>query len=86
MKPEAGGSTRVDVTQDGHPVARTEAGSDLHYDAGGSSYVQVDAPRAYELVNNTRYAQHELKLAPQRYGVGIYSFAFESCEAGSDTK
>jgi thiol-disulfide isomerase/thioredoxin len=86
MKPEAGGSTRVDVTQDGHPVARSEAGSDLHYDASGNSYVQVDAPRAYELVNNTRYAQHELKLAPQRYGVGIYSFAFESCEAAGAAK
>lgn len=86
MKPESGGSTRVDVTQDGHPIAHGEAGSDLQYDSGGTSYVQVDAPRAYELVNNTRYAQHELKLAPQRYGVGIYSFAFESCEAGSDTK
>jgi thiol-disulfide isomerase/thioredoxin len=86
MKPDAGGSTRVDVSQDGRPIARAEAGSDLRYDAGGASYVAVDAPRAYELVNNARYAQHELKLAPQRYGVGVYSFAFESCEAGSSTK
>jgi thiol-disulfide isomerase/thioredoxin len=86
MKPEQGGSTRVDVTQDGHPIARNEAGADLRFDASGGSYVDVDAARAYELVNNARYAQHDIRLTPQRYGVGIYSFAFESCEAGSDGK
>jgi len=86
MKPEQGGSTRVNVTQDGHPIPRSDAGADLHFDANGASYVDVDTPRAYELVNNAKYAQHELRLMPERYGVGIYSFAFESCEAGSDAK
>jgi hypothetical protein len=86
MKPENGVPTRVDVTQDGRPLARADAGSDVRFDPGGGSYVDVDAPRAYDLVDNAKYAQHTLQLKPERYGVGIYSFAFESCEAGSDTR
>ena len=29
---------------------------------------------------NARFGQHELRLAPKGDGVGIYDFAFESCE------
>ncbi len=76
-----GKSVRVDVTQDGLPVAKADAGSDIRYDADGTSYVTVDASRAYELVMNAKFGQHELRLSPEGYGVGVYSFAFEACEA-----
>jgi thiol-disulfide isomerase/thioredoxin len=85
MKADSGGSTRVNVTQDGKPIARTDAGPDIRFDASGLSYVDVDTARAYELLDNAHFGQHELRLMPQRYGLGIYSFAFESCEVGSDT-
>jgi thiol-disulfide isomerase/thioredoxin len=84
MKPESGGSGRVVVTQDGKPVAHADAGPDIRFDADGTSYVTVDAARAYELLDNVHFGQHELRLAPQHFGVGIYDFAFESCEVGSD--
>lgn len=80
MKPEQPGSIRVDVTQDGKPIAKSDAGKDLQYDAQGNSYVTVDAGRAYDLIMNARFGQHDLKLSPKSYGVGIYDFAFESCE------
>jgi thiol-disulfide isomerase/thioredoxin len=86
MKLESGNAVRVGVTQDGHPVPHVDAGSDIRYDEHGASYVTVDAPRAYDLIVNARYGQHELRLEPGGDGVGIYSFAFESCESGSDTK
>ena len=79
IKPESGRTTRVEVTQDGKPVPKEAAGKDLRYDAGGS-YVTVDAPRAYDIIMNDRYGQHEIKLAPKGEGVGFYDFAFESCE------
>ncbi len=85
LKPEPGGSIRVDVRQDGKPVPRKDAGPDVHFDADGTTYLTVDAARAYELLDNAHFGQHELRLSPQRYGVGIYSFAFESCEVGSDS-
>jgi thiol-disulfide isomerase/thioredoxin len=76
-------STRVNVTQDGKPLEHADAGRDIAYDASGMSYVNVDAPRAYDLVMNARFGQHELRLSPQHHGLAIYGIAFESCEAGA---
>lgn len=84
IKPESGGSQRVDVTQDGKPVSHDDAGKDLQFDANGSTYLTIDAPRAYDIIMNKHYGKHELKFSPQRYGIGFYDFAFESCEVGSD--
>ncbi|MGH7738302.1 MAG: redoxin family protein [Candidatus Tyrphobacter sp.] len=81
MRPIDGNPIRVTVTQDGRPVARDDAGPDLRYDANGSSYVDVNAPRAYDVIMNARYSPGtELRLSPQAAGLGIYDVAFESCE------
>jgi thiol-disulfide isomerase/thioredoxin len=77
---DAGKSVRVDVTQDGAPVAKDDAGKDIHFDADGKSYITVDASREYDLVMNAKFAAHDLRLIPQGRGVAVYSFAFESCE------
>jgi len=83
LAPPKGEPVRVDVTQDGAPLAKSDAGSDIHYASDGTSYVTVDTPRAYQLVMNAKMAFHELRLTPQTPGVAIYSFAFESCEAAT---
>lgn len=80
MRPEEGTPVRVDITQDGKPLAHEDAGKDIRYDASGMSYVTVDAPRAYDLVINAHFGSRDLRLAPDRYGLGLYSFDFESCE------
>ncbi len=80
MRPEGAAGVRVIVSQDGKPVAREDAGKDLRYDERGRSFVTVDASRAYDLVMNARFGTHDLKLSPSDAGLGIYDFAFESCE------
>ncbi len=80
LRPEGHGTVRVDVMQDGKPIARGDAGKDVAYDASGKSYVNVDAARSYDLLLNAKFGEHELRLYPQGYGLGIYDFAFESCE------
>ncbi|HZY98695.1 MAG TPA: redoxin family protein [Candidatus Baltobacteraceae bacterium] len=80
MRPEPGKTVRVVVTQDGAPIAKTDAGSDVRYDERGNSYVTVDEPRAYALIENAKFGQHELRISPDGYGLGIYDVAFESCE------
>lgn len=80
LRPERGGSIRVNVVQDGRPVAKEDAGKDLRYDARGYSYVEVDAPRAYDLIANARFGDHTIRLTPNSEGLGVYDFAFESCE------
>jgi thiol-disulfide isomerase/thioredoxin len=79
LRPEGAAQTVI-VTQDGKPLAHEDAGSDIQYDAQGRSYMTVDAPRAYDIVDNKKWATHDLMLEPQAAGVGIYSFDFESCE------
>jgi thiol-disulfide isomerase/thioredoxin len=76
----SGGATRVDVTQDGKPLAKDDAGSDVHYDATGMSYVNVDASRAYHVVENKKYGTYDLKLSPKGFGLAVYDVDFESCE------
>ncbi|MBV9233388.1 MAG: redoxin family protein [Candidatus Eremiobacteraeota bacterium] len=80
LRPEEGRSVRVDVLQDGRPIAAGDAGADVRYDSAHRSYVLVDQPRAYDLVMNARFGNHTLELAPTGAGVGVYDFAFESCE------
>jgi thiol-disulfide isomerase/thioredoxin len=83
MKPETGPVTVI-VTQDDKPIAKEDAGADIQYDAQGRSYVTVNEPREYDIVMNKKWGTHELVLSPQGSGAGVYSFDFESCEAGSD--
>jgi thiol-disulfide isomerase/thioredoxin len=80
LRPERGGSVRVNVTQDGRAVPKADAGKDLRYDAQGDSYVNVDAPRAYDLIDNAHFGEHTVRLSPNATGLGVYDFAFESCE------
>lgn len=80
LRPEQGKAVRAVVTQDGAPVAKTDAGSDIRYDDHGNSVVTVDEPRAYVLVENAKFGPHELRISPDGYGLGIYDVAFESCE------
>lgn len=84
MKLDRGDSMRVRVTQDGKPVAKEDAGPDVRYDDKGNSYVLVDAPRAYHVIQNKHFGTHDLQLWPDGMGLGIYDVAFESCEVGSD--
>ncbi|MBV8488930.1 MAG: redoxin domain-containing protein [Candidatus Eremiobacteraeota bacterium] len=79
MRPQSG-SVRVGVTQDGKPIPKDDAGADVKYDASGNSYVDVDQARAYHIVENAKFGTHDLRLTPSGNGLGIYSFAFESCE------
>jgi thiol-disulfide isomerase/thioredoxin len=84
LKPESGKPITVYIEQDGKPLARQDAGTDVQFDADGRAFVVVDAPRAYELVMNKHFGHHDLRLRPVQYGLGLYSFAFEACEVGAD--
>lgn len=79
MRPEHGGM-RVAVTQDGKPVPRNDAGTDIKYDANGDSYIDVDAGRAYDVIMNAQWGTHALQLSPSSGGLGIYDVAYESCQ------
>ena len=73
--------------QNGHPVAKKDAGKDIRYDDRGSSYVIVDAPRAYDLIMNARFGTNTDCSSRQRAAASaFYDFAFESCEVPSGAR
>lgn len=81
IKSATGRPFRLYILQDGRPVPRKDAGADVRTDAGGQSYVWVDAPRMYRLIRNQAFGRHVLELATDAAGFELYSFTFTSCVA-----
>lgn len=71
-------SHRVRVTMDGAPVPPEFAGDDLMYDNDGDSYLVVDRPDVYRLVDLPEYGSHELVLWSDSDGLEIYVITFEA--------
>ncbi|MYD50571.1 MAG: redoxin family protein [Dehalococcoidia bacterium] len=69
---------RVLITMDGLPVPSELAGEDVMYDTHGESYVKVDRPRAYQLIDLPEYASHDLKLWSKSTGLEVYTITFEA--------
>ncbi|HYX68191.1 MAG TPA: redoxin domain-containing protein [Terriglobales bacterium] len=66
---------RVLLLQDGKPLAKEDAGADVHFD-GQSAYLEVGEPRMYDLVKNRAFGQHVLTLQPQGPGFTLLSFTY----------
>lgn len=66
---------RVDVSQDGIPLAQADAGPDVRFDARGS-YIEVGDPRMYYLLKNPAFSAHILTLQPEGGGFALHSFTF----------
>jgi thiol-disulfide isomerase/thioredoxin len=70
-------TAEVILRQDGHPLTEKNATAETRF-RDGESYIVVDRPRMYALVNNHDFGVHTLELtfAP---GVAGYAFTFTSC-------
>ena len=64
------------VALDGEPIPQESAGADVQYDAGGNSFVEVDAPRMYRLIRQSEVSSHELLLMPSDDRFSAYAFTF----------
>ncbi len=69
---------RVLITMDGAPVPSELAGEDVMYDTGGESYVTVDRPRVYQLIDLPEYGSHDVKLSSDSAGLEVYAITFEA--------
>ena len=79
MNPLLGRACRVHLTQDGAPLAREDAGGDVHFGEDDRAFVEVDAPRMYRLVDNRELDSHELTLSTETPGLALYAYTFVSC-------
>lgn len=71
----------VIVQQDGRYLIPQNAGGDIEFDEGGTSFVRVKRARMIQLVKNPAYESHELSLTFQAMGLALYTFTFTSCVA-----
>jgi thiol-disulfide isomerase/thioredoxin len=78
IKPEGGKPFDLFLLHDGKPVAPAAKGEDVRYDAKGRSFIRVDAPRMYRLIQKKARGRQELKLGSSSPDFGLYTFAFSS--------
>ncbi len=66
---------RLNVLQDGKPLAKDAAGADVKFDAQGS-YIEVSDPRMYYIVKNPEFGSHLLTLQPVEKDLSLHSYTY----------
>lgn len=69
---------QVFVTQDEKYITSEIAGRDIKFDDTGRSYLIIEGPQLYSVVNNSEYGEHLLKLCSRSNGFAFYSASFIS--------
>ncbi len=83
FKPRADNETaKVLVTLDDAPLTESNKGADVVFDEDGQSYVNVDEPRMYAVIEADEYGSHDLKLSSNALGLAIFAYTFGIYEAG----
>ena len=68
-------AVKVYLFQDGDPLPKDAAGSDVKFDDKGA-YVEVTQGRMYYLVRSPKFSAHLLALDPDGQGLTLHSFTF----------
>ena len=76
---------KVTLYLDSAPIAPENAGADVLTDGDGQSYILVDRPRMYRLLNLKEFGQGELTITTGVPGMGLYAFTFVSCVANPES-
>jgi hypothetical protein len=77
--------TKVYLFRDREPIPEDYRGSDVREDDYGNTYVWVEEPRLYYLIENEDADYHELKLLTKDSGLAVYVFSFSNrCLAEMD--
>ncbi len=66
----------VRVTLDDRPLARSQAGDDIRFDAEGNSYLVVDHARMFNLVRLDEFGTHDLKISSNSDDFEVFTFSF----------
>ena len=68
MAPQSSEPFTLRVTIDDAPIKAEQAGIDVMFDEEGNTYVLIDEPRMYRLVDQPEFGGHELKLSSNSLG------------------
>jgi len=78
IAPRAPESVAVEALVDDAPIAAGHFGKDLFH-RQGSTWVQVDVPRLYDVAVELGPGLHELRLRGATPGWTLYAFSFQAC-------
>ena len=74
---DSGEPYRVYLTVDGAMMTPENAGADVQWDENGTSYILVDVPRMYALVDNPQYlTDSTLVMGSNSDDFGLFAFTF----------
>ncbi len=74
---DSGEPYEVVITQDGAMLTAENAGEDIQWDEDGRSYVLVDVPRMYALIDNLEYSSESfLTMRSNSDDFGLFAFTF----------
>ena len=66
----------VQIRMDGEPLTSDTAGSDIWFDDEGRSFITVDEPRLYALVQLDAFEGHDLTLSSNSDEFEVFAFTF----------
>ncbi len=80
---ESGEPYKVRITVNGDYLTEDNAGGDIMIGEDGESYLWVDEPRLYKIVESPNWmARQELRMASMSNDFGLFSFTFGVYESG----
>jgi thiol-disulfide isomerase/thioredoxin len=83
ITPGSGNPYRIRVIMDGKYLTRENRGRDVMIAPDGESFILVDEPRMYSIVENPRYLERRvLELRANSSDFGIYAFTFGVYQEG----
>ena len=80
---ESGEPYRVRITLNGEYLTAENKGADIHLGEDGESYLNVEQPRLYEIIDSPTYNQEQqLQMSSNSADFGLFAFTFGVYEAG----
>ena len=79
---EGPGDFKVLVTLDGKYLGDTNKGDDVVIEEDGRSFIYVDEPRMYSIIQASSYGTYDLKLSSNSLQFAIFAFTFGVYESG----
>ena len=74
---------QVRITLDGEYLTEENAGSDIQFGEDGETYLLVEQPRLYEIIDSPGYTQGQvLRMSSNSNNFGLFAFTFGVYEAG----
>ena len=74
---------RVRITLDGDYLTQENAGADIQFGEDGETYLLVEKPRLYEIIDSPGYTQGQvLRMSSNSNNFGLFAFTFGVYEEG----